>query len=296
MSAEKRRAARQGPPGWFKGLLIGGTFCALVWLERRRPLRQSVEPKATRNVRNLAVAALSAAAIRIAEQPVVQPLTALVERRRWGLLKQFAIPAWLEVLLAVALLDYTLYVWHILVHRVPWLWRFHLPHHVDLDLDASTAVRFHFAEMVVSVPWRAAQILLIGVSPAALSVWQTATLMEILFHHSNVALPVEVERWLCRLIVTPRMHGIHHSTVPEETDSNWSSGLTLWDWLHGTLRLNVPQEAIAIGVPAYRFPDQVALAKVLALPFEAQVDSCRLPDDGTPSRGPLPVPPDQLLE
>jgi sterol desaturase/sphingolipid hydroxylase (fatty acid hydroxylase superfamily) len=264
-------------PAWLSGLLIGGTFCALLWLERRYPLRRSVEPKLRRNARNLAVAALSAAVIQRAEKPITQPLTALVERWRWGLLKRSALPEWLHVPLAVALLDYTLYLWHILVHQIPFLWRFHQPHHVDLDLDASTALRFHFAEMVVSVPWRAAQVVVIGVSPLALSIWQTATLMEILFHHSNVGLPVAVERWLCRLIVTPRMHGIHHSIVPEETGSNWSSGLTLWDWLHGTLRLDVPQDAITIGVPAYRFPEEVTLGKVLAMPFGEQRDSWRLP-------------------
>src|SRR5439155_4858969 len=106
---------------------------------------------------------------QIAEKPVTQPLTALVEQRRWGLLKRLALPAWLEVPLAVALLDYTLYIWHILVHKVRFLWRFHQPHHVDLDMDASTALRFHFGEMVLSVPWRALQIVLIGASPRALS-------------------------------------------------------------------------------------------------------------------------------
>jgi sterol desaturase/sphingolipid hydroxylase (fatty acid hydroxylase superfamily) len=237
-------------PGWLELLLIGGTFAGLLWLERRRPLRRAVEPKPRREGRNLTVAALSAAAIRLAEKPVVAPLAERVERHRWGLLPRLDLPAWLEVPLAVVLMDYTLYVWHVLVHKVPLLWRFHQVHHVDLDLDASTAVRFHFVEMVLSVPWRAAQVLVIGVSPLALSLWQTATLLEIMFHHSNVELPLEVERWLCKLIVTPRMHGIHHSTVHEETDSNWSSGLTIWDALRGTLRLNVPQEQITIGVPA----------------------------------------------
>src|SRR5213082_2129478 len=136
-------------PGWLSGLLIGGAFCGLFWLERRRPLRRSIEPKVRRNARNLVVAALSATAIQIAEKPVTQLLTALVERRRWGLLKRLSLPVWLEVPLAVGLLDYTLYLWHVLVHKVPFLWRFHQPHHVDLDLDASTALRFHFAEMVV---------------------------------------------------------------------------------------------------------------------------------------------------
>jgi sterol desaturase/sphingolipid hydroxylase (fatty acid hydroxylase superfamily) len=283
-------------PGWLSLLVVGGAFGALLWLERRRPLRRPVESKAVRTGRNLAVAALSAAALRVAEGPVTTPLAALVERRRWGLLKRLDLPAWLEVPLAVALLDYTLYLWHILTHRVPWLWRLHQVHHVDLDLDASTALRFHFAEMVTSVPWRAAQVVVIGASPLALSLWQTAALVEILFHHSNVELPPEWERRLCRWVVTPRMHGIHHSIVPEETASNWSSGLTLWDRLHGTLRLNVPQRAVVIGVPAYRDPAEVTLPKVLALPFQPQRPSWQLPGDGVPGRPAAPVPADHLLE
>jgi sterol desaturase/sphingolipid hydroxylase (fatty acid hydroxylase superfamily) len=254
-------------PTWISGSLIAGAFGFLYWLEWRRPLRREVEPKTRRNARNLAMAGVSAAALQIVETPVLQPLTALVERRKWGLLKRVRLPLWLELPLAVILMDYTLYVWHVLTHRLPWLWRFHAVHHVDLDLDASTALRFHFAELALAVPWRAAQVAFIGVSPLSLSVWQTFLFLSILFHHSNVKLPVETERWLNRLIATPRMHGIHHSVVKEETDSNWSSGLTIWDRLHGTLRLNVPQDQIIIGVPAYREPEDVTFGKILKMPF-----------------------------
>jgi len=257
-------------PSWLSGALVLGAFGALVWLERRRPLREERESKLARTARNLAVAAAGAAVLRLTEAPLAERLTALVERRRCGLLKLARLPAWLEVAAAVVLLDYTLYLWHVLTHRAPWLWRFHVVHHIDLDLDATTALRFHFAELAVSVPWRAAQILFIGVSPLALSVWQTLLMLSILFHHSNVRLPVGVERGLNLFVVTPRMHGIHHSTVREETDSNWSSGLTLWDRLHGTLRLDVPQDAIDIGVPAYREPREVGLTSMLALPFGAE--------------------------
>lgn len=275
-------------PAWVSAPLALGAFGLLVWLERRRPLRRVVEPKLRREARNLAVAAVSAAVLRVAEKPVVEPLSALVERRRWGLLKLFKLPKWLEVTLAVLLMDYTLYLWHVLVHRVPWLWRFHLVHHVDLDLDTSTALRFHFTELVISVPWRAGQILLIGVSPLSLSVWQTFLFLSIMFHHSNVELPIEAERKLNRLIVTPRMHGIHHSIVKEEMDSNWSSGLTVWDWLHGTLKLNVPQAEINIGVPAYREREDVKLSKILKLPFGEELPTWQLPEGGRPLRSDLP--------
>src|SRR5215207_3711671 len=282
-------------PAWLSGALVLGAFGALVWLERRRPLRAERESKLARAARNLAVAAAGAAALRLTEAPLAAGLTALVERRKSGLLKLVRLPPWLEVAAAVVLLDYTLYLWHVLTHRVPWLWRFHVVHHIDLDLDATTALRFHFAELVVSVPWRAAQILALGVSPLALSVWQTLLMLSILFHHSNVRLPAGLERGLNLFVVTPRMHGIHHSTVKEETNSNWSSGLTLWDRLHGTLRLDVPQVGIDIGVPAYRGPREVGLAAMLALPFGGQRPTWRLCGTGPePSREPLPAAPEHL--
>ena len=263
--------------------LLGGsvalaTFGVLVYLENRRPLRESVESKVIRNSRNLTVAGIAAVTLQLAERPVVAPLTKLVERKNWGLLKLVRLPRWLETTLAVALLDYTLYIWHVLTHRIPFLWRLHVVHHTDLDLDASTALRFHFAEMIISVTWRAAQIIIIGVSPVSFAAWQAFLFPSILFHHSNVRLPIDLERKLQNLIVTPRMHGIHHSIVRQETDSNWSSGLTVWDFLHGTLKTDVPQNEIIIGVPAYREPDEVILAKILPMPFEKQRPTWQLPE------------------
>ncbi|MCA1575805.1 MAG: sterol desaturase family protein [Acidobacteria bacterium] len=274
-------------PGWFSGSLIVCSFALLWLLERRRPLRRAVEPKGERTARNLAVAGLAAASLQLVERPVVERLTALVEKRRWGLLKLLRLPRWLEVGLALLLMDYTLYLWHVLNHRVPFLWRFHLPHHVDLDLDSSTALRFHFGELILASGWRAAQVTVIGVSPVALSVWQTFVLLSVLFHHSNVRLPREVEEKVLRVFVTPRMHGIHHSIVKEETNSNWSSGFTVWDWLHGTLQLDIPQEKITIGVPAYREPNEVTLEATLEMPFVRQRPTWLVPGDGQPTRTPL---------
>ena len=270
---------------WLGAGFIAGAFCALAWLERRRPLRHRItESKFRREVRNLSVAAVGAGALLLMERPAILPLTQFVETHNWGLLKHLRLPRWVELAFAVILLDYTLYIWHYLTHRVPFLWRFHVAHHVDLDLDTSTALRFHFGELALSVPWRAAQVMIIGVSPMAYLIWQTLVFPSILFHHSNVELPVSVERWLNRVIVTPRMHGIHHSIIKEETNSNWSSGLTVWDWLHGTLKLNVPQDQITIGVPAYRDPEEVRFTDVLALPFRKQRPSWIFPDGGKPVR------------
>lgn len=256
---------------------IVGLFALLTWLERRYPLRRDVEPKAVRASRNLALAALAAVTVQAIEIPLVRPLAVLVEARRWGLTQAVAAPPWVAAALALLLLDYTLYVWHVLTHRVPWLWRLHVVHHVDRDLDASTALRFHAAELAASVPWRTAQVLAIGVSPQVLALWQTCVLGSILFHHANVRLPAALEQALNLVLVTPRMHGIHHSAVRAHTDSNWSSGLAIWDRLHGTFRSDVPQETITIGVPAYSRADDVTFTKVLALPFVRQRPSWESP-------------------
>lgn len=273
-SSKKRRSPL---PAWIAAPVTLAAFALLFWLERRRPLRREVESKLRRNARNLAVAGLGAVTLQLSEAPAVKLLTHLAERRRWGLMNRVRAPFWLEVALTIALLDYTLYIWHVLTHRVPLLWRFHLVHHVDLDLDASTALRFHFGELVCSVSWRAAQVVAIGVSPFAYSLWQTALVLLIMFHHSNVRLPEEVERRLSRYLITPRLHGIHHSIIEAETNSNWSSGLSIWDRLHGTLRMDEGQHEVTIGVPAYRDPKDVTLPKILKMPFEPQRNAWELP-------------------
>jgi sterol desaturase/sphingolipid hydroxylase (fatty acid hydroxylase superfamily) len=276
-------------------LFLVGVGSLILWLERRRALRRRVEPAFLHAARNLTMAGLSAAVVHLVEMPMVMPLARRAEQRDWGVVRRLPLTGTLRAALAVILLDYTLYLWHVIVHRVSWLWRLHLVHHVDLDLDATTGIRFHFAEIAASVPWRAAQVVVIGPSPGALVAWQTLTLACVVFHHSNAALPIGLERWLARVLVTPRMHGIHHSVVRSETDSNYSSGLSIWDWLHGTLRLNVPHDRIEIGVPAYRNPSELGLATVLALPVTHDRDAWTRPDGTAPSHDPAPAPSTVLL-
>jgi len=282
-------------PSWLSAVAIGGTLAVVLWLEWRRPLRSRIEAAGVHDARNAVMVVLSAAAIRVTEKPLTDHLTRLVHETGWGIVKSVSLPAPLELLVAVLLLDYTLYLWHVLTHRVPFLWRFHRVHHADLDLTASTALRFHFVEMVLSVPWRALQVVVIGASPLSLSVWQTATVVAILFHHSNIELPIRVERWLCRLFMTPRMHGIHHSIVEQETNSNWSTIFAWPDYLHRTYRLNVPQNDVTIGVPEYRDPSELDLAAIVTMPFGEQRASWTLQGGGKPERVRLSVLPPSML-
>lgn len=239
----------------------------LIWFENKRALRPVRRSKVRRDVRNLVIAVPAAAVMQALEAPIAFHLAEFCEMKHWGILPHSHLPIWARCLAGVAILDYTLYWWHFLTHRVPGLWRFHQVHHLDLEMDATTALRFHFGEIAISVLFRAAQIAVIGPTPMTVAVWQVFLFFCILFHHSNVCLPLALERKLARIVITPRLHGIHHSIAAEQVNSNWSSGLSLWDWLHATLRTEVPQNEITIGVPGFLEDGQVTLGKSLALPF-----------------------------
>jgi sterol desaturase/sphingolipid hydroxylase (fatty acid hydroxylase superfamily) len=243
-------------------------MAAIVVGERLRPLRPVREARWRRDARNLAVAALAGLAVSAVERPMAQAAARWSVRRGWGL-QRLRAPQWVRDGLAVLWLDYGLYVWHVLEHREP-LWRLHRAHHSDLEVSASTALRLHFTEMAISGPWRAAQVAFAGVDERQLALWRNLTLVGIVFHHANLRLPIGLERMLSRLIVTPRMHGTHHSLVADELGSNWSTLFNTWDRLHGTLRLDCPQRE-ALGLADKQNPRQVTLLRVLATPFERRL-------------------------
>ncbi len=266
---------RSRPLDWWLAALTVGVAATVLVAERRSPQRRRTQSEPRRTVRNLVLGALSMAMVSTVESPVVRPIAQRARTRRRGLAQRLPGPEWLRDALAFLAMDYTIYVWHVLTHKVPALWRLHLVHHVDLDMDATTALRFHAADMLVSVPWRAAQVALIGASPRALRLWQAFFFASVLFHHSNVRLPPGWDRRLARVLTTPGMHGVHHSTVRSETDSNWSSGLSLWDHLHRTFRGDVALDEIQVGVPGYRDPAGTRLRPALAMPFTPQRDAWR---------------------
>ena len=251
-------------------MVILSVFALMFLGEALRPLRARVEPKLRHTIRNLSTGGVSLAVLTLLQAPLLVPVAQWSALNHTGIVRWLHVPRPWSVIAAIILLDYTLWWWHWASHKIPLLWRFHLVHHVDLDLDASTALRFHFGELALSVLYRALQIVVIGATPFSVWLWQTILFASILFHHGNLRLPSRFERVLVRFLVTPRMHGIHHSDRRDETDSNWSSLLSFWDVVHGTMRLDVPDNTIRIGVPAYREPAEVSFARIELLPLLPQ--------------------------
>jgi len=258
--------------------VVAGGFLLFLWVETSRPLRAQRESKLRRVGRNLATAGIGFATAELLQFPILIPISRWTMAREIGLLNLLGADGWMRVAVSFGLLDYTLWFWHWINHRAPFFWRFHSVHHADRDLDASTALRFHFGELALSVGFRALQIVAIGADPLSVAIWQMLLFVSILFHHSNTRLSLALERVLVRIVVTPRMHGIHHSDFENETNTNWSSLLSVWDYLHGTIRLDVAQQSITISVPAFDDPKRVTLGKILAMPFRRRKEDWHRPD------------------
>jgi sterol desaturase/sphingolipid hydroxylase (fatty acid hydroxylase superfamily) len=253
-------------------------FALLFALERFFPLRKGAHSLIGRLLVNVAVSVLTFLAAIALVQPAAQWALRWSTDTPFGLVHLFILPAWLEFAASFLLMDLAFYYWHLANHRAPFLWRFHNVHHTDPELDVSTAFRFHFGEIALSSAFSAVQISLIGISPWAFAVYQLVFQAEVLFHHSNVRLPIRFERLLSKLLVTPRMHGIHHSQVRRENNSNFGTVFPWWDRLHCTLGLNIPQSEIVIGIPGYSLPDDNTVRRVLLMPFRKQRDYWRRPD------------------
>jgi sterol desaturase/sphingolipid hydroxylase (fatty acid hydroxylase superfamily) len=265
-------------------VIVIAVFLALLILERRFSLRQAKRSKGQRYLINIGVSALALATGAYVVAPVAFQLTSWASETSFGLLQIMPLPFPVEIILGFLLMDLSFYYWHRANHSLPILWRFHNIHHVDPDLDVSTSFRFHFVEVLYSVVFRALQVTLLGVSLFTYLAYELVFQCATVFHHSNVRLPITAERWLNKIIVTPRMHGIHHSIAREETNSNFSVVFRWWDLMHGTLKLNVKQSEIVIGIPAYLEPDDNNFVNLFVLPLRRQRDYWRLPDGKQPEQ------------
>ena len=265
-------------------LLVALVFVLLL-LQWRFPLRRLHFAVFRRLIRNYTLSIPGFVILRLAMLPLPFAIAVWAQSRHLGLLNWLQLPGWIAALAALFILDYAYWWWHWANHMVPFFWRFHNVHHTDLDMDVTTAARFHFGEIFFSIAFLSIVVLVCGIVPFSFIIFFVVFEAAVAFHHSNWRLPIEIERVLNLIIVTPRMHGIHHSIIQRETNSNWGTIFCWWDKLHFTLRRDVPQDAITIGVAAYRDEHELTLGKLLVLPFGKQ-RKWRLPNGEEPDRTP----------
>lgn len=265
--------------------IFAALFLTFLFLQWKYPLRYRHFSVLRRLLRNFVFSLPAFVLLRLTLVPIPLAISFWAARAHFGLLHWIPIPGLVAGVAGFLLMDWAYYWWHYATHKVPLLWRFHNVHHTDLDLDVTTATRFHFGEIFLSIPFRILIVLLFGIPPLVYLVFEIIFESASLFHHSNWRLSLGLERFLNHIIVTPRMHGIHHSIVERETDSNWGTIFCWWDKIHRSLRRDIAQAEITIGVAAFREERELTLGKLLALPFLKQ-RSWRLPNGEIPAREP----------
>ncbi len=246
-----------------------GIFALMaVWelLAPRRPLSVS---KPGRWANNIGIVVVDTLTLRVLFPTLAVGVALWAESRGWGLFNLVEAPAWLAIPVAVLALDLLIYGQHVVTHKVPLLWRLHMMHHTDLDLDVTSGARFHPVEIVLSMLIKMAFVLLIGAPAVAVLIFEVLLNATAMFNHSNVRLPLELDRRLRLAVVTPDMHRVHHSVVRGETDSNYGFNLPWWDRIFGTYtdQPAAGHDGMTIGLPDYRDPRRLTLFKLLALPF-----------------------------
>ncbi len=270
--------------GAFRLSVFAGVFLAMALLELLIPKRVPGAPKARRWLTNIAIGGIDSLIVRLMALFVI-PLAAVAaaiwaEARGWGLFNLLALPAWLEIVLAVVILDLAIYGQHVASHKIPILWRLHKVHHSDVDFDVTTAIRFHPIEIALSMLYKIVLVLILGPLPVAVVIFEVILNGCAMFNHSNIALPKGLDRLLRLFLVTPDMHRVHHSAIHRETDSNYGFNLSWWDRLFGTYRPEPEKghEGMTIGLPDYQSPAPTRLLWSLLLPFKT---------DGTRHNAPI---------
>ena len=251
---------------------FAGVLLAMALWELVAPRRKLTAAKPLRWASNLGLVTLNTVLVRLATPLSAVAMAALAAQRGWGLLNWIAWPAWLEIVLGVIALDLAIYLQHVMFHAVPALWRLHLVHHADLDIDVTTGLRFHTLEILLSMAIKVGAVLVIGPSVWAVVAFEVLLNATSMFSHSNVRMPAWLDRLLRLVVVTPDMHRVHHSVIQRETNSNFGFNLPWWDYLLGTYRVQPEQghDGMTTGLPQLRDERQTErLHHMLLLPWSA---------------------------
>lgn len=250
-----------------------GVFLLMLILEQFIPRHPTVDSKGRRLAINLGLTFLNTGLVKLLFGAAAAGVAAYAESRGWGLLNILKVPDGINILISVLVLDFSIYWQHVLVHTVPLFWRFHIVHHSDLDLDVSSGFRFHPVEIVFSMLYKIMIVLLLGPSVIGVVVFEAILNGMAQFSHSNITLPLGLDRALRWVLVTPDMHRIHHSVERDETDSNYGFNLSIWDRWFGSYNADgrKAQPKIDIGVPQFRKPDDVSFGKLIVMPGRVQL-------------------------
>ncbi len=216
-----------------------GLFGALAAMEALWPKRARILPRGARWFTNLSITVLNTLSLQ--GLAVVLPALAVGAAvdawvLGWGVLNQVGWPLWVRGLVAVLALDFAIWAQHLVTHKVPLFWRFHRMHHADRDMDVTTALRFHPAEILASMLLKVGLVYALGAPPVAVVVFEILLNGTALFNHSNLRLPGWLDRAVRWLLVTPDMHRVHHSRQRHEHDSNYGFALSVWDRIFRTYR------------------------------------------------------------
>ena len=219
-----------------------GLFALFAAAEAWRPRRVRTQTRAARWTTNWLITAVNTLTLQLLSRGLVViglPVLAVgaamdAAAQGWGLFHAIALAPWLEIILAILVLDFAIWAQHLITHKVPLLWRLHRVHHADVDIDVTTAIRFHPLEIALSMLIKIGLVYLMG--PAALAVMLFEIILNgtAMFNHANIRLPLAVDRVLRQILVTPDMHRVHHSVHRHEHDSNYGFALSIWDRMFGT--------------------------------------------------------------
>ena len=248
----------------------------MMVLETILPRRKRTESRVKRTFNNLSLTVVNSFVIKVL--PILSAVAAatFAGQRGWGILNQFAWPAWLEYGIIIVLMDMLIYWQHVASHHIPALWHFHQVHHADHDLDASSGLRFHPIEIGFSMGIKCIAVILLGASPESVALFEIVLNGCAVFNHSNVKLPLWVDRILRLVLVTPDMHRVHHSVELDETNSNYGFNIPWWDRMFGTYRAQPRGEHanLKLGLPEYPNSRQtIPLRSMLVMPWRRDATS-----------------------
>ncbi|WP_456429945.1 sterol desaturase family protein [Rhodocaloribacter sp.] len=259
---------------WQMGAYAAVLTAMLVW-ESLHPFfdlfRGSPKARGVHFFRNMLLGAVNSLLIAAVFVGLWLATAEWAEAHHFGLMNwagaAFGLPSWAHALGVILLFDAWTCTWHRINHRIPFLWRFHRVHHADTQMDVTTAGRFHVGEILLSSALRIPLIALFGAYVWELVLYETMMFAVVQFHHANVALPERLDRALRTVIVTPAMHKVHHSRLQPETDSNYSTFLSVWDRLGRSFRLRKNPAEIRFGLDAFDDPRHETVKGLMKMPL-----------------------------